>query len=755
MNNMKPKYRASLSRNQGRKSWCIIFQHPVLRTPTGKLGRRIRRGLGTSDNDEAESLVEEMNQLLSEESFWTLSARERASKSFDPRVVGAFFDDMTPAGRDSWSIRDSSIPLPGKDDGFTRIQLLGTTGAGKTTLLRQLIGTDPESERFPSTSPARTTICDIEVVADPSSHQYSAVVSFVPRDLVLEHIEDNLKAAIIAAAEGRSENDVRRKFLTHVEQRFRLNYILGNIIEPSDAGGLSDDDDELFDEAESAPKSLLSEDERLSQSDKLRAWLNQVGSIAKERLEAAESELKINLESASNEERDFLLEWIEESLSEDNSFRELLDQIFDEIECRFEYLQQGTLNNDSSGWPLSWTYSSKARKEFIQEVNRFSSNWAPNFGRLLTPIVDGVRVHGPFAPVWTSTTNTRLVLLDGQGLGHTLDSASSVSTRVTKRYDMVDAILLVDSAAQPMQAAPFEVLKSVVSSGHERKLAVCFTHFESVKGDNLSTPNSKRSHVLSSLENAISSVGSQLGRMAELALRRVIDGRVYFVGNIHEIIPERARLTKSELNRLVEGLSLRPEELSIDDIHPVYDSANLVLVLQKAVRDFHQPWMARLGFQYDADYPKQHWARVKALSRRLGVFGEDEYDNLKPVADLIKFIADNLIVFIGNPLRWKPHDNIAEEVKLEVCSKVARDLFARIQEVSTRRLFLERAAEWSEAFFFSGRGSASERADKIRSIYEMGAPIPGTRPDPQTTEFLAEMKRLVNESIKAVGGDLL
>jgi hypothetical protein len=40
---------------------------------------------------------------------------------------------------------------------------LGTTGAGKTTVVRQLIGTDPNRERFPSTATAMTTIHDAEI----------------------------------------------------------------------------------------------------------------------------------------------------------------------------------------------------------------------------------------------------------------------------------------------------------------------------------------------------------------------------------------------------------------------------------------------------------------------------------------------------------------------------------------------------------------------------------------------------------------
>jgi hypothetical protein len=50
------------------------------------------------------------------------------------------------------------------------------TGAGKTSLLRQLIGSDPDEDRFPSTAPAKTTIADIEVIQDEGD--FEAAVTF-------------------------------------------------------------------------------------------------------------------------------------------------------------------------------------------------------------------------------------------------------------------------------------------------------------------------------------------------------------------------------------------------------------------------------------------------------------------------------------------------------------------------------------------------------------------------------------------------
>ena len=42
----------------------------------------------------------------------------------------------------------------------------------------------------------------------------------------------------------------------------------------------------------------------------------------------------------------------------------------------------------------------------------------------------------------------------GEGLGHTPKLSSSLSTGVTRQIDMADAVVVGESAAQPMLAAP-------------------------------------------------------------------------------------------------------------------------------------------------------------------------------------------------------------------------------------------------------------------------------------------------------------
>src|SRR5437867_10354542 len=89
------RYTANLSRSQGRTGWSIIFRHPVRRDDaTGQAGLRIRRGLGTRDDKEAERLKSELNELLAQSQYWDFAARAEAERRFDHRVVDIFYDKM-------------------------------------------------------------------------------------------------------------------------------------------------------------------------------------------------------------------------------------------------------------------------------------------------------------------------------------------------------------------------------------------------------------------------------------------------------------------------------------------------------------------------------------------------------------------------------------------------------------------------------------------------------------------------------------
>ena len=740
-----PMYSASLSQTQGRSGFSIIFRHPARRDhASGKPGVRVRRGLGTRDEAEAERLRDELNVILGDPKYQDPAARAEAERRFDPRVVDIFFDKMVPAETDFAALREAVIALPESGpDGYRRAFFLGTTGAGKTTLVRQLIGTDPVKERFPSTSTAKTTIHDTEIVL--AEGDWRAVVTFASNDEVREHLNECISAAVLAAANKADDADVLRRLLNHVNQRFRFNYVLGN--GPAVAPRSSDfDDDEEESEGE---LDLLSEEERnaidvASTAEMLARTVEKLRELARRLGDKLRAALDVRGDDDERVAEELFEEELDNLLRDDEGFHQVADALMEEIDRRFELLPPGEVQKTRQSWPLAWSgeWPVERRAEFLRAISRFSSNYAPLFGRLLTPLVNGVRVAGPFTPTWNGSEVPKLVLLDGEGLGHTPKSSSAVSTAVSRRIEAADAVLLVDSATQPMQAAPLAAMREVVATGNARKLIFAFTHFDEVKGDNLPNASAKVQHVLASAENVLAAFGEDLGRYAERALRQRLESARFFFAHIHEPLSEATasgRRTISQIRKLLDAIDAvikRPEPA---EARPVYDRMNLVLAIRAAADAFHDAWRPRLGLEFKPGFAKEHWTRVKALSRRLAMGREDQYDTLRPIADLRKELAERIYVFVQNPLRWKGPEP-SDDQKQHCFDAFAENLSQRLLDVCTRRVWHTHTAQWQDAYDKHGTGSTFVRARIIGDeIYKPAAPVPDVTPSPDRNQFLREI----------------
>lgn len=738
-------YTASLSPTHG-KQWAIIFRHPKRTDPsTGKTGLRVRQSLKTSDQELAERLRDQLNTLLSTPELWDLAARDEALTKFDSRVVDIFFYRLEGGEPDFLALRDGAIELPSsKTTDYRRALFLGTTGAGKTTLLRQIIGTDPAKERFPSTSTAKTTVHDTEVVLQDGP--FRAVVTFFPMEDVREHLKECVSAATLAAYRKESDADVMRRLLMHVNQRFRFNYVLGS-------GPIKEKGD--FDEDESESEGGVSDFKRTNEV--LSLALSSVKEIAERHGEV----LRVELNAVDEKDQRVIDELFEEELDnrtrDDESFQQVVDSLMDEIEERFSNLSEGRLQKTKVGWPLAWTWESEDRDSFIKTLSRFSSNYAPLFGTLLTPLVNGIRVAGPFFPTWGPVT-PKLVLLDGEGLGHTPRSMSTISTGLSKRIDMSDAVVLVDNGTQPMQAAPVAAMKEIVASGNSAKLIFAFTHFDRVGGDNLPTLSARTQHVLASAENVLAAIGEDLGPYAERALRGRLTSARVFLANLDKKFdpasPDDQRTIKqfAKLLETIDGIVERPKT---SDSRPIYDRMNLVLAIERATESFRNGWWPRLGLAVKPGVDKEHWTRIKALSRRFATGIADEYDTLRPVADLKQQLQQKLYVLLQNPKGWTGAEP-SDDDKQSIFDVIAEDLSRRLLDLATRRVRTERMTEWREAFDESGRGSTYRRASIIAErVYDRAAPIPDVTPSPERNAFLEAVADAIKVSAETIGAKLI
>ena len=57
-------YTATRTHTGTRPGWSVIFNHPRRSDARGKFGLKVRKGLGTRDDAEADRLVEQLNHAV-------------------------------------------------------------------------------------------------------------------------------------------------------------------------------------------------------------------------------------------------------------------------------------------------------------------------------------------------------------------------------------------------------------------------------------------------------------------------------------------------------------------------------------------------------------------------------------------------------------------------------------------------------------------------------------------------------------------
>ena len=755
-------YKASKTRSQNRPGWSVTFSHPRRTDTRGKFGLKVRRGLGTKDDAKADRLVEQLNELLANSSWWSLDRRAEAEQQFDSVVVAAFFDNMEAGRVDSKKLREDMIPLPTPEDGYARVMLVGPTGAGKTTLLRQLIGSDHKRDRFPSTSTARTTTADIEIVIAPSP-PFKAVVTFMTEHEVRGDVEECLEEACISAIDNPPNKTIADALLEHREQRFRLSYLLGSWQQeqPENENDEYEMGDEETEAATLAEDEIVSGSELILNKDLLSEYIVRIKEVAAA-VQKQTAEKHGDLKGIDNPNK--RQEWQEDfrdALYENQDFTRLSLDIMEALQHRFNLIEEGIFDGSKTDWCSHWYYEEKDRNTFLKQVRWFTSNHSQQFGRLLTPLVNGIRVSGPFQPSRPELQDNdrKLVLLDGEGLGHSAKEATSISTKVTERFSETDMILLVDNAESPMQAAPLQLLETVGNSGHVYKISVVFTHFDQVKGDNLGNYTQKRDHVRAAIGNALNSLREKLPQsvmeMLEQRLKANDFSNNFYLGGLNQATDKLPPGFIKDMNRLLEQMQKSAIPPDLPDAKPIYKIGQLALALQDAIDGFKNPWWGRLGLRPDKDFPKEHWTRIKALCRRIANRRDnDEYNELTPVANLKNQLQSSISRWLDNPDRWNIDPPPPDDEKQAIINTIRRKVSDLIFRLATQRLIVDRLDEWQAAFDFRGIGSSYQRAEEIERIYNAAAPSITSVTGTAAQKFLDDVIQVVKEAVEEVGGSL-
>ena len=130
-----------------------------------------------------------------------------------------------------------------------------------------------------------------------------------------------------------------------------------------------------------------------------------------------------------------------------------------------------------------------------------------------------------------------------------------------------------------------------------------------------------------------------------------------------------------------------------------------------------------------------------------------EYDSLRPVADFVGRITEEISNFLDHPVRWTrtpKDDNEAQDA----IAPIRQAVFRELHWLAAERLVIEHLDDWRRVNDYKGKGSATKRAVDIRGIYELAAPVPGTVNSDSALGFMKEVRDIVRAAIEEQGGEM-
>ena len=258
---------------------------------------------------------------------------------------------------------------------------------------------------------------------------------------------------------------------------------------------------------------------------------------------------------------------------------------------------------------------------------------------------------------------------------------------------------------------------------------------------------------MASVTNGLTNLKDVLGNPLVRAIERAIDDQCFMLGAIDQASNRLPAGVKAELGRMIDFFDCAIKPAAAPAARPVYNPDGLMIAMQAAAQGFRRPWAGRLGLGSHENAYKEHWTRIKALNRRIaGEFG-NEYDTLRPVADLLARLSEEVSRYLDYPFSWEPRDPDDEAMDAAL-SEIRQQVYTELHSLAERRLVQNHLTDWRNAYDRRGKGSTLDRALGINSIYANGAPVVSTVMTATTAEFVHEMRLLVHRAILENGGRL-
>lgn len=733
-----------------KSSYTIEFRHPVLRDNNGKQGRKIRRGLGT-DKKLAETIVKYINEVLKDNTLWSLSEKQYVKEKYGEKVADIFYDKIIEqTSEESEAIRESIIEMP-KDEEYSVAMFIGGTGVGKTSDIRVILGLDDNKKSFPAISPSRTTTCNSEYIFSPNSNDESeCVVTFLNKNQVINLIQESINNGVnrLVLEESTTDfnneedindsNNIKKKvatdFMSHQENRFRLSYILGQYFETNEK---LEKRIGVY-EKQNLGNSFV--DLRLN-NQKINEILDNIMQIyrkTKNSISNSEDEEVGKIEKiASCEENQIIIDIILEHIAEIIS---LIGKRYDKI-GKFKMVRD---------WPVYWYGKSSGLAELLDVLEYIGGNSSRLFGSLLTPLVDGIRLKSPFKPSYGDVeVIPKLVIIDSEGAGHSGKKITSLPLSITNKFNSADAIVIVDKADDAMKGISQVILNEVSSRGNQEKVIMLYNRFENIEGENLFDDEERKDFIFEIQNNSIKQMKEDF-QLTEETINLLItrlEKNTFFLKRVNEL--KKNEETNKEFQTVIEKIiSLSKDNKNkVKDI-PEYEMDKIILVNMKAKEIFDSQWDSYLGIKKSSNFPKQHWSRIRALSNRFANWpGYLWYDDLTPASDMSSYIMTQIGEFLHSPKCWKYDNNIKAEDRLKVISLIQQKVSIQINELIQQRIKVDQHEQWVNAFSHRYEGSTLKRRDDIKRVFDDVMPNATLSYSLKSEEFIEKIKDIIKNSI--------
>jgi len=312
------------------------------------------------------------------------------------------------------------------------------------------------------------------------------------------------------------------------------------------------------------------------------------------------------------------------------------------------------------------------KDDFIITCKKLLSH---DFGSI-SILAEYIRMEGDLLADWLEP-NLEFVLIDGEGIGHSLgEKRDMLSARHYDYFNYCNNIVLVDDASDPFAAGGHGAIEGIFLNGYQKKFRLVFSKTDKLEQ---SDQNAYYRRSLNNLRNALNQEKIEFP---------VENKDTYKLSYLNKKINEDSK--KAILNLLKSIYDTQKE-----NIVPLEYDFDLLL------KGFSRDVFVK-NFQNQIDC--EHWAVVKALSRRLFNF-EMEYKHLKPVSWILMFIMREINVFLQR-------NDLSSEV-LDSQNIIKQKFSHELIDYIFDNFIVDKEHLWQQAYEKKGIGSNKERKDFI------------------------------------------